>query len=309
MRHPELWSLERLIAEAPRPAGVVATRSVLRLCSKWLPLPAVSSLDELPPELGTLIVIGGGTLIDAAKIWRADHCPETMLAAIPSIWGSGAEATHIAVVNFEQIKNIRVDDLLAPDVRVIIPELAQTLSRELVVSACGDCWAHAVEGFLSPLAQTPLRRQLAGTIRGMLNAGIENRPEWFELSAASAAGQAESSVGLIHAMAHVLEGPLRYRHNSGLFNHAKLCSVLAWPVVVFNDRNSGKWAALCTEYDLDKSAIEGELRYLYDDTLYDALLPLMEQMWLSIMRDPCSRTNGVLVRASHISFFTEKRFQ
>ena len=50
-------------------------------------------------DLDTLIVIGGGTLMDEAKIWRAHNAPGIRLIVIPSLWGSGAEVSPVAVLN------------------------------------------------------------------------------------------------------------------------------------------------------------------------------------------------------------------
>ena len=309
MAEPEVRSLERLVSESARPVFAVVSGSVRARCAGLLPFPIVSSFAEVPKEIGTLIVVGGGTLIDAAKIWRADCRPRARLAAIPSVWGSGAEATRIAVTNEGGLKKIRVDDALMPDVRAIVPEFAETLTPGMVKNGCGDAWAHAIEGFLSPLAGAEVRNDLAETMRRMLNAGIGNRPEWFELSARAAAGQAQSSVGLIHGLAHVIEGPMREAHPAQNFGHAGLCAVLAWPVLAFNTANSDKWGVLCAEYSLDRGAIEQTLRSLHDTEAFDLARPFIKSLWTSILRDPCTRTNSALVRPNHLAFFIEGRFQ
>ena len=38
-------------------------------------------------------------------------------------------------------------------------------------------------------------------------------------------------------------------------------------------------------------------------------LPVLEEHWRSVLRDPCSRTNSALVRPQHLSFFLEQRFR
>ena len=93
-----------------------------------------------------LVVIGGGTLIDETKVWRLEQSPELTLIAIPSIWGSGAEASPIAVRNRGGKKDIRVDKKLLPDARAVWPELAATISPERVRFACGDSWSHVQIG-------------------------------------------------------------------------------------------------------------------------------------------------------------------
>lgn len=244
MREPQLWDLDQLIHGIARPASVVATASVIERCSAIMPFPTCDSLHNLPGNLRSLIVVGGGTLIDAAKLWRVQHRPDALLVAIPSIWGSGAEVTPIAVVTSDTGKKITLDNRLTPDVRVVIPELAESLTPEQMKHGCGDSWAHAIEGFCSPLADATLRDELTGVIRQMLALESNKDSRWFHLSALSARGQSRSSAGLIHGMAHVLEPPLRARHWDEPFGHARLCSILAWPVTAFNGRHSDKWDSL-----------------------------------------------------------------
>jgi alcohol dehydrogenase class IV len=158
-----------------------------------------------------LIAVGGGLLIDQAKLARQETAG-VKLAAIPTLWGSGAEFSPIAVWMEGGKKLFRRDPALLPDVAIYFPDFAKTLSPELMRWGCGDAWAHALEGFLSPLASDETRRGLASTLQGMLNLGVGNDPQWFELSALACAGQATSSVGLVHGMAHALEGVLGLGH-------------------------------------------------------------------------------------------------
>jgi hypothetical protein len=49
-------------------------------------------------------------------------------------------------------------------------------------------------------------------------------------------------------------------------------------------------------------------RELHDPALYDRALPVVEARWKDILRDPCTRTNGALVRPAHLAFFVERSF-
>ena len=86
-----------------------------------------------------VICIGGGTLLDIAKAWRADRSPAIRLIAVPSVWGSGAEVSPIVVLNDGGKKMIRMDDRFLPDEVVYWPELAQGLPERVARAGCGDC--------------------------------------------------------------------------------------------------------------------------------------------------------------------------
>src|SRR5262249_50055092 len=127
MREPEVWTLERLLAEDLGPAVIWATPSVAGRVAAALPHPLLEPLAGLPTTTRTLIAVGGGTLIDAAKVFRVETAPGLRLIAIPSVWGSGAEASPVAVAQDGLRKRIRVGTQYVPDVRVLWPELGDSL--------------------------------------------------------------------------------------------------------------------------------------------------------------------------------------
>src|SRR5262249_13087095 len=150
--------------------------SVRKITQGALPHPHAEPLSELPAGTRTLIAVGGGTLLDAAKLRRAERHPAVGLVAVPSIWGSGAEASPVAVAREGGRKVVRMGPEYLPDARVVWPELAATLPERLARRACGDAWAHAVEGFLSPLASEELRREIAGLVNDMATLPIGRDP-------------------------------------------------------------------------------------------------------------------------------------
>ena len=206
---PETWDLRQLLDAELGRTVVLATPSVAERAVESLPFQHAAGLGHLPNDLSTLIVIGGGTLMDEAKAWRVDHAPQTCLIAIPSLWGSGAEVSPVVVLNRQGKKEIRTGDDLIPDIRCLWPELANSIPGNIARYACGDSWSHALEGFLSPLADDRLQQNLAEVIQEMLKLPLEADPRWFEPSAAACVGQAYSGVGLVHGIAHSLEGYLR----------------------------------------------------------------------------------------------------
>ncbi len=103
MRRPNVQDLAWLRTIPQSSAVVRASRSVATRVFAELPFHPVPSFDDIPAETKTLIVSGGGSLMDQAKYFRARLRPELNLVLIPSIWGSGAEASPIAVLNREEL--------------------------------------------------------------------------------------------------------------------------------------------------------------------------------------------------------------
>ena len=309
MNEPRVLTLDSLRCRQPESTIVWADPMVEDQVKKLLPFATRSPLTSLPEGVQSLIVVAGGTLIDEAKVWRLENAPYLELVVIPSIWGSGAEASPIAVRNRGGKKEIRMDPRLQPDARAILPELAASIPPERAKLGCGDCWAHALEGFLSPLADAALRVELAVLINQVLPCRLTNDPVWFDFSARACAGQARSSVGLVHGIAHTLEGILRAQQPAADWGHARLCSLFLWPVMRFNELASGKWREISAQYGVDAARVMSVIRSFFDGPVYDSVLPALREHWVSVLSDPCSRTNSALVRPACLEFFVGRGFQ
>ena len=289
-------------------ATIWCTPSVSVYVQSHLSIPLSEPLTNFPADTRTLIAIGGGYLLDESKAWIQDKAPNVRLVAIPSLWGSGAEASPIIVQNRNGAKVIRMDAKFLPFARVIWPELARTIPEARAKEALGDCWANALEGFLSPLADDRLRGDIALLMQAMRRLPLGNHPDWFELSAQASAAQAQSSVGLVHGIAHTLEGPLIAAQPDQGWGHAKLCAVYLWPVTRFNFQHNNANRELLQKYGLDPDALLKIARDLYSDGAYRKALPLLQSLWTAVLRDRCTRTNSVLVRAPHLDYFTTEAF-
>lgn len=307
---PARWTLEALLAAPLQRPVVWAGRSVEARVRAALPWPLAAPLSPLPAGTGALVVVGGGTLIDEAKAFRAQQAPGVTLVAVPALWGSGAEASPVTVLTRGGKKQITVDARWLPDARVVWPALLEGVPEARARAACGDAWAHAWEGFLSPLATPALRAEGASLLAGLLALPLAADARWLDASAAACALQARSSVGLVHGLAHALEGPLREEQPEAGWGHARLCATLLWPVLAFN-RQAGqggpgpdKAAAHCAAHGVDLAAVERTQRALFDAGAWRSLLPALERLWPQVLRDPCTRTNCALVRPASLSFFT-----
>ena len=298
------WELADWKSEYLGRAYLYASPSVRERVAKQLDLPVVPNLDSLPCAAEALVVAGGGTLIDRAKHFRVTQRPTLRLIAIPSVWGSGAEVSPVAVLN-GQHKEIHLSEALIPDQYVVWPELAESVPAHLLRFACGDVWAHALEAFWSPIASDTIRAQAAGLLNEIATYPLGFDERWFDAGAAACLLQAHSSVGLIHGCAHVLEPLLRMADPAGNWGHAKLCSAFFLPVMNFNLDRSSKPKTLAAQYGLDLELVRCAASLLFSEAAYSATLPAAERHWEAIARDRCSRTNCVLVRRDSLTFFQQ----
>lgn len=97
-----------------------------------------------------IVAVGGGSVLDMAKLIRhmaAEKGYAAPLHALPTTAGTGAEATHFAVVYIEGKKqSIAADDVL-PDVAVVYPQF--TYQNDAYLTACTgfDALAQAIESY------------------------------------------------------------------------------------------------------------------------------------------------------------------
>ena len=134
--------------------------------------------------------------------------------------------------------------------------------------------------------------------------GLGRDPAWFRLSAEACSAQAQSGVGLVHGIAHTLEGPLRAEYPDD-WGHARLCSVFLWPVLDFDLDGEGKAGRLFSRHGVDADRILEVASELHDPDAYGTALPFLAEKWRRILRDQCTRTNVRLVRPGDLVFFEE----
>ena len=122
----------------------------------------IISLEKFNPDL--ILAIGGGTVIDYAKIANCLSSNTTsdqiksgalklkkksILCAIPTTAGSGAEVTENAVLYLDKIKFSVENKLIKPDKYFLIPEFVVESDKYLKASSGFDAIAQAIESFLS----------------------------------------------------------------------------------------------------------------------------------------------------------------
>ena len=110
-------------------------------------------LMEEKPDV--IIAIGGGSVMDMAKLIRhyaEERGVNVPLWAMPTTAGTGAEATHFAVVYKEGVKHSMEADDILPDVAILYPPF--TYGNNAYLTACTgfDALAQAIEAFWNPNA-------------------------------------------------------------------------------------------------------------------------------------------------------------
>lgn len=289
-----MWEVSDLLRQVPEPdAALVVTPAVAAQVSAVLPFRSMP-LYDVPARIPWLIVAGGGRLIDDAKRWRVKRSPSTRLVAVPTMWGSGAEASPITVT-YGGAKEIMVSPALRPDVRVRWPALSQHLPADLARWASGDAMTHAAEALLSPLGDTDLRAKLGHVLRAMI-AGPADSGTWLDLSAEACALQSRASVGLVHGIAHVLEPVLWNDGRRDLAAHARLCAAWLGPVLRFNLQASPKSRERLMQFGVDSDALVVSAERFGSREDVAATVSDVRYAWSTIVRDRCTRTNVALVR-------------
>ena len=239
-----------------------------------------------------VIAIGGGTVIDIAKVLAVsdgegvddlyDKAPELEkkreLIIIPTTCGTGSEVTNISIMARTRIgtKLGLVSPAMYADYAVLIPQLLEGLPFKVFAASSIDALVHAVESALSPKA-TPYTKlfgykAIEMIIRGyqtIAKKGPESRFSLLNdfLLASNYAGLAFGTAGCaaVHATSYPLGGKYHVAH--GESNYAMFTGVLKNYMEL---RRDGEIAVL-NQYLAD-------LLGCMPDVVYDELEKLLDQI-------------------------------
>ena len=206
----------------------------------------VALLDQLEPEL--VIAVGGGSVMDAAKVMRLLHeHPEidleelmlpfldprkrvaqyptvqhrVKLVAIPTTAGTGSEVSPGAVISVDGRKATLVDYSLVPDRAVVDPELTLSLPASITADSGVDALTHALEAVVSIFASPYTDAFCVQAARLILDAlpravrdGSDLEARTMMANAATLAGLAFSNafLGVNHALAHAVGAEFHIPH-------------------------------------------------------------------------------------------------
>lgn len=195
---------------------------------------------DLPEGLKRLIAIGGGSVIDIAKmlslsvpsgktedLFLGSEEPTRIydVYAIPTTCGTGSEVTNICAVEITSLRTKRgvSSPLMFPQKSVLIPELIAGLPYKFFATSSIDALIHAVESYLSPQS-SPVSELFSKEAMGLILKGYkyiaENGPDkWTDcaadfINASNFAGLAFNSAGCaaVHALSYPLGGGYHIPH-------------------------------------------------------------------------------------------------
>ncbi len=239
-----------------------------------------------------IIAIGGGTVIDIAKVLAVagdesidalyDMAPDMPkrreLVIIPTTCGTGSEVTNISILNRTRLgtKMGLVGPAMYADYAVLIPELLEKLPFGVFATSSIDALVHAVESSLSPKATVYTKlfgyKAIEMIIRGyqtIVKDGIDALQPLLKnfLTAANFAGFAFGTAGCaaVHAMSYPLGGKYHVPH--GESNYAMFTGVLKNYMEIKKD---GEIAVM--------NAYLSELLSCGEEEVYDKLEELLNQI-------------------------------
>lgn len=194
---------------------------------------------DIPANTKRIIAIGGGTVIDIAKVltFTGDWTTEDIfmgrvipqkarrLTVIPTTCGTGSEVTNVTICELKNLstkKGLALDTMYA-DEAVLIPEMVRTLPYRFFATSSIDALIHAVESYLSPKAvahsevfsEKAIEKIIAGYLYIEKNGGEawKGKTEDF-LTASNFAGIAFGYAGCaaVHALSYPLGGKYHIPH-------------------------------------------------------------------------------------------------
>jgi len=186
-----------------------------------------------------VVAIGGGTVIDIAKLFVLEGLEDVVqafdraipivkakqLVIVPTTCGTGSEVTNLSIaeITSKHTKMGLADDAILADDAVLIPELLKGLPFKFYVYSAIDAFIHAVESYVSPKSNPYTRLYAKAAIELILdvfNRIVEEGPEYrFQrledmLMASNFAGIAfgNTGVGAVHALSYPLGGTYHVAH-------------------------------------------------------------------------------------------------
>ncbi len=186
-----------------------------------------------------IIAIGGGSVIDCAKlfVFDSDASAEDMflqkcelkktrkLIAIPTTCGSGSEVSKISICELTSLNTklgLAIDELF-PDQAILIPQLLSKLPYFYFITSAIDALIHASESLLSPKSNSYTsffsKEAIHLLIKGFRNIyklGEDSRFQDLDsyLTASNYAGIAfgNTGTGAVHALSYPLSGKYHVTH-------------------------------------------------------------------------------------------------
>ncbi|GAB6099024.1 iron-containing alcohol dehydrogenase [Halanaerocella petrolearia] len=274
-----------------------------------------------------VIAIGGGSALDAAKImWAFYEHPElefediievgslpelrnkAKFVAIPSTSGTASEITAFSVITDTEksIKYPIVSPEIIPDVAIVDPEIPATMPDHITANTGMDVLAHAVEAFVSTGASDytdSLALKAINLVFDYLPKAYENgddmeaREKMHNASTIAGMAFSNSSLGIVHSLAHKIGGELHITHG--------LANAILMPYVIEFNYESAKEKFARAEAALGVDNLADAVRELNEELNIPSSFSeidwmefteedfeeVLDRMSANAKDDPCTLTN------------------
>ncbi|RJR32080.1 MAG: iron-containing alcohol dehydrogenase [Desulfobacteraceae bacterium] len=205
--------------------------------------PKTSYVDQLTKQIkeearslpAGVIGIGGGSTMDISKAislmltnpgssadyqgWDLIRNPAVYHAGIPTLSGTGAEASRTAILTGPQKKLGLNSDYTVFDQIVLDPELIQGVPKEQWFYTGMDCYIHCIESltgtYLNAFSKAYGEKSLDLCRQVYLEGGEESEDKLMMASYCGGMSIAYSQVGVAHALSYGLSFVLGLRHGIG----------------------------------------------------------------------------------------------
>lgn len=296
--------------------------------------------DASKVKYNRIIAIGGGTIIDIAKVLSVAGSGDSVddlyskkklikkhtLVVLPTTCGTGSEVTNIAILNRTRI-GVKVGltgEAMFSDYAVLIPELLCNLPDYVFATSSIDALVHAVESSLSPNA-TPYTKlfgykaidmilngykKIVSDMKAGIAPNAARKPMLGQfLIASNFAGLAFCKAGCaaVHALSYPLGGKYHVAH--GESNYAVFTGVLKNYMEIKSD---GEIACL-NKYIAGILKCDESVVYEKLEELLNSLLPKkalheygVTKADLPVFADSVMKTQGRLMKNNFVPLTAER---
>jgi alcohol dehydrogenase len=239
-------------------------------------------------ESDFIIAIGGGTVIDMAKLINIFSHQKgdliryikkekkiknkgKILIAIPTTSGTGSEATHFAVVYVGKEKYSVAHKFILPDYSIIDPTLTLNLSKKISASTGIDALSQSIESYWSINSTKESKKYAKKAIKlifGNLEKVVNNPSNESRLAMAKAANLSGKAINITKTTApHAISYPLT---SYFMIPHGHAVGLTLGEILIYNSKVDSKNCNDIRGVDYVKKTIDELVKIIGVKDVYEA---------------------------------------